>query len=171
MKITNKDKLKKNLKSLIAVIIIFSVSAIFFVYFLNYSINRLKPATQNKIYGFYGEERYNDEFNYNWMSDKEALIRVRAISDRIKIPVFCFKPDIKDSPVNLFIYINNKLIYEKKLDDSNVRFITINLNKLGYKIDVNNILDIKFKTDKLWNPGNSDKRMLGVAVGEILFLN
>lgn len=170
MNLSRKNKLTNNIKISLIFLIIVIVSTVFFINFFNYSKNKLQPILQQKRYGFYATESLDSKLNFNWMSDYESLLRIRIASTKIAIPIFCYKPDINNDPINLKIYINEELIYNNNINHNNLIYLKINLEKLGYKKDVNQIIDIKFKIDKLWSPGGQDKRMLGIAVGEIVFM-
>ncbi len=170
MNLNRKNKLTNNIKISLVSLIIVIISTVFFINFFNYSKNKLQPVLQQKRYGFYVTESLDDKLNFNWMSDYESLLRIRIASTKIAIPIFCYKPNINDDPIRLKIYIDEKLIYNNNINHNNLIYLKINLEKLGYKKDINQIIDIKFKIDKLWSPGGQDKRMLGVAVGEVVFL-
>lgn len=158
-----------NIKLITIIALIIIVSVIFFSFSFKYNSDKLNPVIQKKIYGFHSDEIYNNEFIYSWMSEKNSLIRIRPVSEKITIPVFCFKSDIEAKPINLKIYIDDTLFFNDDIKRKDIIRLEINLAELGYKINKNNIIDIHLEISELWSPGGADKRLLGVAVGEILF--
>ena len=144
------------------------------------SKNRFKFIGQESIlyveevYGFWNEEQLvNSELKFRWMNDYEALKRIKIRGNIISIPIFCFKSDMKEEPIEVKIFIDKKMMKDVIIDDNEVKYLKGNVVDMGYR--VGEYLDIKFEVDRLWVPVEygigDDTRKLGIAVGNIEFMN
>ena len=128
-----------------------------------------KSLNLQEEYGFYDWEIYNDEFKFRW-SKKRAYISLTPEGERIFIPMMCNKPDIKKNPQKVRVCLNNFLMKEVILNDTNWKTLMFNLGKTENK----EIL-ITLEVMQTWKPSafglSSDKRELGVAVGPISWEN
>ncbi len=124
-----------------------------------------KSLNLEEEYGFYDWEIYKDEFKFRW-SKKRAYISLIPEGNRIFIPMMCNKPDIKRNPQKVKLYLNNFLMKEVTLNDTNWKTLMFNLGKTENK----EIL-ITLEVMQTWKPStfglSPDKRELGVAVGPI----
>jgi len=167
---------KNKVLFVIIIVILFSVY-IYFNYFSSVNLlsidekYRFLGLSRQDIYGFYDNERLENGLEFNWTS-YEALKEVKIKANKIVIPVFCLKPDIKEEPVTVKISFNDKLVEEFILKDSRIKYLKYNIMDKGYKRG--EYLEIKFEVDKLWSPAkyelSEDTRELGIGVGNIEFI-
>lgn len=159
----------------IIVVILFSVY-IYFNYFSSVNLlsidekYRFLGLNRQNVYGFYDNEKLESGLDFNWTSNK-ALKRVKIEGNKIIILVFCLKPNIKEEPVTVKIFFDNKMVDEFNIKDHSVRYLRYDIIDMGYKMG--EFLDVKFEVDKLWSPTeydlSEDTRELGIGVGNIVF--
>lgn len=167
-------KIKNKTLFIIFLVILFLI----YIYFNYSSVNKLSIEEKNRyfgfesqnVYGFYGNEKLEGELEFSW-TEKEAVKRVKIEGNEMIIAVFCLKPDIENEFVNFKIFINDEVIDEISLENSNIKYLRYDIVDMGYK--VGETLEVKFIVDKQWSPieyGESeDARKLGIGVGKIKF--
>jgi len=126
---------------------------------------------KENVYGFYSSEKSERGNEFNW-TQEEGLKSIKIKGETIVIPIFCLKPDIDLSPINIKIFFDDKQVDCFVLDNTDLKYLLYDVTDMGYKIG--DTINIKFKIDSLWSPqdyGSEDARHLGIAIGEIKFLN
>jgi len=124
-------------------------------------------------FGFYENEKTNDGREYRWTREYGGLT-IEIEKPVIEIPLLASHPDIRQSPVEVEIYLIKEFFKQKKLLDKLT--LTKDIWK-NYEYDVSQEvgqeLILLVKVNRAWNPlkmvGTPDPRNLGVAMGKIEF--
>ena len=122
---------------------------------------------RNDLPGFYHQENWK-EGAFRW-TGRRAVINLRK-SGLIELTVFCGHPRVESRPVSLSIYLNDELINQDMFFSNS--FITKQFYLPSSKKKFNELL---FEVSQTFSPLiegiNTDSRKLGVAVGEIKYIN
>lgn len=178
----NKKSKRRSIRVRILVII-FTVVLTLFVFF-NFYTSTGSLSVENRtrlldlglvnyekvLYGFYFPEydRFGELFRW---SGKESELLLEADGNIMIIPVFNPKPDLIEDPICIKIYINETKVMDYVQKGNELFNIQINLNNLDIK--KNDIIHVKFESNKTWSPidygSSDDKREISFALREIKF--
>lgn len=127
-----------------------------------YTVYLKKDNATEIVYGFYGQEIWDDMKYIRWISDR-ALAKLKVKGEILSLSLFCGHPDVKNSPVKVDIWIGDDLVkqvifYENRWEDVKL-FVS---DRAGSEIK------LKIRVDRTFVPKhfgiNNDERNLGVAI-------
>jgi hypothetical protein len=167
---------RKSLKiSSVALIVLFGV-----VHLWNstHSLS-LKSRTERlgikQDFGFYQQEKTKEGRDFRWTRGYGGLT-VQIEKPVMSIPILASHPDIHYNPVKVKIYLVKEFFKKKKL----LQEITITrsiwqTHEFYVPKEVGQEVILLFKVSRTWNPlkwrGTPDPRNLGIAIGEIEFMD
>jgi hypothetical protein len=156
--ITDKNiKLKINKKYVVKEELIFGA----------YRLIRLhKPVYQ----GFYNPEKWPPKHHTWRWSKKRGIISIPKKDTLVKLTMQCNHPDLRDNPVTVRLFLDNRVIDEITFTDDRRH-----ISKIYFIPDsIKGIPQIRLEVSRTWNPshyGSKDTRDLGIAVREIEYID
>jgi hypothetical protein len=126
-------------------------------------------------FGFYEYEKTGEGEMFRWTREYGGMT-LNIEQPVILIPILASHPDIKQNPVRVRIYLIKDFFKRKRLLDD-LRLSTNAWKVLEYRLpeEINQDVILLVKVSRTWNPlktqGVPDPRNLGVAMGEVQFID